>query len=218
MKISYAICVCNESRDLYSLIAFLKKVKDPEDEINVLVDSLHVTPQVRRVLEHFKDDITQNERDFDGDFAKHRNYHIEKCTGDYIFTIDPDEMPQELLIRKLRDIINETQCDIIAIPRVNICPGYTQDWLTKCNFKLNACGWINWPDFQMRIMKNDPNIRWTKELHETISGFKKPISLESIPDIALWHIKSVEKQDNRWDDETREYVVPDGGNLYDTLM
>ena len=39
MKLSYAITVCNESKDLYSLISFLKRVKDEEDEINVLVDT-----------------------------------------------------------------------------------------------------------------------------------------------------------------------------------
>ena len=39
MKLSYAITVCNESKELYSLISFLKKVKDPSDEINILVDS-----------------------------------------------------------------------------------------------------------------------------------------------------------------------------------
>ena len=51
MKLSYAITVCNESKELYSLISFLKKMKDSEDEINILVDSLHVTTNVRNVLE-----------------------------------------------------------------------------------------------------------------------------------------------------------------------
>jgi len=41
MKLSYAITVCNESKDLYALISFLKSVKDPEDEINILLDTLH---------------------------------------------------------------------------------------------------------------------------------------------------------------------------------
>ena len=30
MKFTYAVTVCNESKELYSLLAFLKKVKDPE--------------------------------------------------------------------------------------------------------------------------------------------------------------------------------------------
>ena len=60
MKLTYAIAVCNESRDLYSLISFLKRVKDTEDEVNVLIDTKHVTPQVLSVLNHFKDDIVVN--------------------------------------------------------------------------------------------------------------------------------------------------------------
>ena len=39
MKLSYAITVCNESRDLFSLVSFLLKVKDEEDEINILIDT-----------------------------------------------------------------------------------------------------------------------------------------------------------------------------------
>jgi hypothetical protein len=63
--------VCNESRDLYSLIAFLKRVKDVEDEINILVDTKHVTPKVLQVIDHFKNDVVTCERDFDGDFSSH---------------------------------------------------------------------------------------------------------------------------------------------------
>ncbi len=76
MKLSYAIIVCNESKDLYALVSFLKRVKDPEDEINILLDTLHTTDTMRSVLEHFKDDIVLNERDFCGNFSDHRNFHL----------------------------------------------------------------------------------------------------------------------------------------------
>lgn len=217
MKISYAICVCNESKDLFSLISFLKKVKDPEDEINVLVDTAHVTPQVRSVLEHFKDDIIQNERVFDGNFSVHRNYHFEKCSGDYIFIIDPDEMPQEFLIKKIKDIIKDTKCDLVVVPRINIHPGATEEWLQKCNFQTNEVDWINWPDYQFRITKNNSEIHWENELHEKLVGCKNPIRLNTDPKLALWHIKSVEKQDNRWNSDGT-YKLPGDENLYDSLM
>lgn len=217
MKISYAICVCNESKDIYSLISFLKKVKDEEDEINILVDSAHVTPQVRSVLEHFKDDIVQNERNFDGKFATHRNYHFDKCKGDYIFYIDPDEMPQEILIKNLKKIIKDSKAELIYVPRINIHPGSTQEWLDKCNFKVNEMGWINWPDMQGRIFINRPDMRMSSELHERFVGKHKIIQLQVTPQIALWHIKSIEKQDNRWNSDAT-YKLPDGNNLYDSLM
>jgi len=217
MKISYAITVCNESKDLYSLISFLKKVKDPCDEVNILVDSLHVTASVHRVLEHFRDDIIVNERDFCGDFTKHRNFHLEKCSGDYIFVVDPDEMPQEKLVKGLKKMIDESGADLISIPRINIHPGALEHWLRECKFKTNEVGWINWPDYQCRIFKNAPGcIYYSRELHENVVGAEKSVVLQADPSVALWHIKSVDKQDNRWEDG--RYVSPSNTNLYDTLM
>jgi len=213
VKISYAICVCNEDREINSLINFLLKVKDEEDEINILVDSTKVTPQVRDVLKSYDDKIVVNEREFDGKFSDHRNYHASKCTGDYIFAIDADEMPQEALLTNIKTF----EGDIMFIPRINICPGYTADWITDYKFNLNEMGWVNWPDYQGRIFKNAPGrIYYSRELHENIIGFEKRIILKPEPHIALWHIKSVDKQDNRWEDG--KYISPDGSNFYDSLM
>ena len=129
MKISYAICVCNESRDLFSLVSFLLKVKDEEDEINILIDALHVTENVKNVIEYFGDKIVTYERDFDGNFADHRNFHLTKCLGDYVFMIDPDEMPKENLIVNLKKMIHDSGAELIMVPRINIHPGLTQEWL-----------------------------------------------------------------------------------------
>jgi len=219
MKFSYAITVCNESKDLYSLISFLKKVKDPEDEINVLVDTAHVSPQVLKVVEHFKSDIVVNERDFDGKFSDHRNYHISKCNGDYIFIIDADEMPQEKLIKNIKYVIEQNKAELVYVPRINVVLGSTQEWLDKCKFQVNEAGWINWPDMQSRIFKTNIGIEYTNDIHETLVYKGKNVGgLPADPTIALWHIKSMEKQLNRWDQETFEYVSPKGDNLYDSLM
>ena len=44
------------------------------------------------------------------------------------------------------------------------------------------------------------------------------VQLRADPRIALWHIKSIEKQDNRWD-IGGNYKVPElNNNLYDSLM
>tara|TARA_B110000285_G_C15131831_1_gene624105 strand:- start:1803 stop:2465 length:663 start_codon:yes stop_codon:yes gene_type:complete len=220
MIITYAICVCNESRELYSLISFLKKVKDEDDEINILVDSLHVSNQVKSVLEYFKNDIVKNERDFDGKFATHRNYHFSLCKGDYIFYIDPDEMPQETLIKNLKSIIASESPDLIYIPRINIMPGLTHNLFERMKLPMNEMGWINWPDYNGRIFKNIESIKMESELHERFKGADKIIRLEAKPSIALWHIKSVEKQENRWEeiDDDWKYSMPTTRNLYDSLM
>ena len=217
MIISYAICVCNEARDLFSLVSFLLKVKDGEDEINILVDTIHVSDNVKNVLKYFGDKIVIYERDFDGNFAEHRNFHLTKCSGDYIFIIDPDEMPKENLIINLKKMIHDSGAELIMVPRINIHPGFTQEWLKKCNFRTNELDWINWPDYIYRVFKNTPQIKYGNELHENIIGTDKRVLLNADPSVAVWHIKSVEKQDNRWD-VSGNFKVPEGDNLYDTLM
>ena len=172
---------------------------------------------MRSVLGHFKDDIVLNERDFCGNFSDHRNFHLKKCTGDYIFVVDADEMPKEKLIIGIKDAIRESGADMIAIPRINIHPGFTKEWLDKYKFNVNEMDWINWPDYQGRVFKNDPEkIYYGNKLHENVVGLEKPVSLQADPTLALWHIKSVHKQDNRWEDG--DYKSPDGKDFYDTLI
>src|SRR6056300_815112 len=194
MKLSYAICVCTEARELNDLLAFLKRVKDDEDEINILLDASKVTEEVRKVLKKY-DNLKISERAFCGNFSDHRNYHASLCTGDYIFVIDADEMPHEALIKNVKNMISETKAELLYVPRINICPGYTEKWLTKHQFKVNELGWINWPDYQGRVYKNNGIVKWNKGLHETITGSTNTKGLEAAPDMSLWHIKSVEKQE-----------------------
>lgn len=218
MKISYAIAVCNESRELYSLVNFLKEVKEPGDDIDVLVDSAHVSNSVQKVIEHFKDHINVYTRDFvNGDFSEHRNFQISKCTGDVIFIIDADEMPTETLIKLIPEIIEKTEADIVCVPRMNMCPGATKKWLSDRNFNTNQVGWINWPDYQKRIFKNNIGLSFDKALHEMITGSEKIFCINADPEFGLWHIKSVDKQNNRWA-EDYSYSFPKNDNLYDELM
>jgi glycosyltransferase involved in cell wall biosynthesis len=193
MKISYAICVCNEHSELNSLLSFLSRVADNEDEINILVDSGKVTDEVRDVLKKFEKRIVVNERKFCGNFSKHRNYHITKCKGEYIFVLDADEIPQEALVKNIRNF----DSDILYVPRMNIIPGHTEEWCKRMKFSVNEVGWINWPDYQGRYFKNNGKILWSLGLHERLIGSDKVAQLQAIPQLALWHVKSVEKQDKQ---------------------
>ncbi len=193
MRITYAICVCDEHNELNALLSFLTKVIDDEDDINILVDSGKVTKEVRCVLEKFKKRIIVNERTFCGNFSNHRNYHITKCYGDYIFVLDADEIPKEELIKNIKSF----DSDVLNIPRINIIPGYREEWCKSMNFSVNDFGWINWPDYQGRFFKNDGKIKWSLGLHERLIGSDKVSNLEANPRVALWHIKSIEKQNKQ---------------------
>jgi hypothetical protein len=221
MKLTYTIQVCNESRELFSLLNFLKKTVDDEDEINVVVDSNNKTDRVDMVLAHFKDTVNIYERPFDK-FHTNAQFHIEKATGEYIFGMDADEMPQEMLVRNIKQIINDTQAELITIPRINIHPGITAQDAKDHGFHVNESGFINWPDYQTRIFKRCDYIHWTDTLHTKLVGSDKSAVLKPNMCTALWHIKSMEKQNSRWKKEgpTGEYNIsrPSTTDLYDLLM
>ena len=53
MKISYAIPVCNEHKEIKKLLSFLIKYIDENDEIVVQCDQGNTTPEVYKVLGDF---------------------------------------------------------------------------------------------------------------------------------------------------------------------
>ena len=196
MKISYAICVCHEAKELDTLLGFITHVKDKTDEIVILVDRTNVTREVQNVLNAYDGKIILCGREFDNDFSEHKNYLNSKCSGDYIFNIDADEVPTELFVKSMRDIIKRENPDVLFIPRINICLGQTQAFLDKHNFKTNEIGWVNWPDFQGRLYKNKEGIKWISEVHEVIGGpaCKVRKIFEANPNYALMHVKTVKRQ------------------------
>jgi hypothetical protein len=188
--ISFAICVCDEARELNELLQMLTDTIRKIDEIQVLVDTSKVTTDVRLVLEKFPR-AQVHEREFKDDFAAHKNYLNSKCRGDYIFNLDADEVPSETLVRMAFDV---KDLDLVYVPRVNIVPGITESELKQHKFHLNEVGFINWPDFQGRIYRNHPSIRWVSEVHEKIQGAAKIGQIPVQPIHAIWHVKSRAKQ------------------------
>ena len=220
MRITYSIQVCNESRELYSLLNFLFKVTDKEDYIDVVVDSNNKTPKVDMVLNEFKERITIYEKPFET-FYENSNYHTEVAKGDFIFFIDADEMPEHFLIQKIKEIISESGKEVFYIPRMNIHPGMTQNDQKQFGFNKNNIGFINWPDYQGRIYKNCDYIKWSNELHTKLTGVSqdKIAALPKDVNFGMWHIKSMEKQKSRWKNDTGEYIMTaPGESLYDLLM
>ena len=98
MKISYGLTVCNEHKEIDNLIKYLLERINPEDEIIVVYDQNRITPETTQVLESYKKDIAYYPFDFQQNFLENKNYLNSKCTGDYIFQLDADEIPSEVLI------------------------------------------------------------------------------------------------------------------------
>jgi len=198
MKISYAITVCNELEEIKRLVPFLHKRKRPEDEICVLLDKPKASQSLLDILYWWSsnDWITLKESTFQGHFADWKNELTRMCSGDYIFQIDADEIPNDNLIENLPAIL-ENNVDVVLVPRVNTVQGITPQHIQAWGWKQNDKGWIQWPDFQWRIYKNDPEVKWKNKLHEVLDGYKTYSNLPEMEEYALYHPKTIEKQEQQ---------------------
>jgi glycosyltransferase involved in cell wall biosynthesis len=208
MKISYAITVCNEFIEIQRLLTFLLEHKRPQDEIviqmDLSLDDLKIMPEDKKMVWQYI--MKHNEQGhcrvifnpLKGDFAAFKNHLTQQCTGDYIFQIDADEIPNENLIQVLPDMLVENEeVDIFLVPRVNTVEGLTPEHIIKWGWKVNDTGWVNWPDYQWRIWKNKPEIKWVNKVHERLDGFKHYTAMPDVEYFALYHPKTIEKQEKQ---------------------
>lgn len=201
MKISYAITVCNEFIEIQKLVNFLRENKRPQDEIVVLYDQKNGTEEIASWLtKQSKYPNFQFWRglDFDGHFANWKNKLIDYCEGDYIFQIDADEIPDWYLIQYLPEILQSNpDNEVFLVPRVNTVDGLTEEHTKKWGWNVNDKGWVNWPDYQWRIWKNKPEIRWVNKVHERLQGFKTYAPIPADEKLALQHPKNIERQERQ---------------------
>ena len=200
MKISYAIPVCNELKEIQRLIGFLLENKRKEDEIVVLFDSVNGSSFVEEFLraKSINGEFNWFKYTFDGHFANMKNRLTEMCNGDYIFQIDADEMITEVLIGNLPEILESNpDNEVYLIPRVNTVSGLTQEHITKWRWNIDEQDRVNWPDYQWRIWKNKPEIKWVNKVHEKLDGFKTFSPLPQHPELALQHPKTIERQEKQ---------------------
>ena len=200
MSISYAITVCNEIVEIQNLIPFLLENKQPEDEIVVLYDSIGGTEPVEEFLraKSVNAEFSWHKGEFNNHFADWKNKLTSLCSGDYIFQIDADELPHKYLLQYLSKIIEyNPDNEVYLIPRVNTVDGLTNEHIQKWGWQVNEKGWVNYPDYQWRLWKNKPEIKWKNKVHEVLEGYKTFSALPAEPEFSLNHPKSIDRQERQ---------------------
>ena len=203
MRISYAIPVCNEHIELEKLLGFLIKHIDKNDEIVVQCDQGNTTPEVYKVLY----DLQQSYLEFplNSHFSNFKNNLKKQCTGDWIFQIDADELPHESLITNLKSLLKlNPTTEMFLVPRVNTVEGLTQEHINQWRWNVNEKGWVNWPDYQTRIIQNNHKIKWQNKVHEQIIGASTQGVLPMEEEWCIYHHKGIKRQEIQ-------------NNLYNTL-
>jgi len=195
ITITYGITVCNESKELRILLDILLPLIDKNDEIIILRDMSNPDEKVGQLLEEYQSRINVIESKLNGDFATFKNNLIENAKCKYLFQIDADEYPTEDLIKTLKGYLRKkSSTDCFYVPRINTVEGITEEYIQKMKWNVNEKGYINFPDYQPRIIKNNKKIFWKNKVHEVFYGYKKIKEMPKEYNLCLIHPKNIEKQ------------------------
>ena len=193
MKISYAILTHNEGECIAELLTLLTTYKRDIDEI-VVVDDYSNDEKTKFILNDVKDLIKLEYRTFDGDHTQ-KNYLNSLCSGDYILQLDADELVHPEFLEMLPELLEENnETDLFIMPRINTVEGLTQEWIDKWKWNVNEKGWVNFPDWQMRLYRNCDWVKWNGLLHSKIEGHKTYVFLPAEELFCILHPKQLERQ------------------------
>jgi len=199
MQISYTVTVYNELKELKILLPLLEQARiDTNDEI-IIVHTYRQEEDKETDLDKNIQSLCKNVADqytryhFDKKFADMKNFTNNLATKDYIINFDADEFASIETIDIWKEAINPNN-DLYHLPRVNTVKNYTLDDVKQYGWNINNNGWINWPDYQPRIYKNNSKIKWIGNVHEQLTGFENAAALPANPRYAIIHHKDIEKQ------------------------
>ena len=71
----------------------------------------------------------------------------------------------------------------------NNLEGITEEHIQKWGWSITEQGWINFPDYQGRIYRNDKSIHWVNPVHEVVEGLKKFHTFHHKKNFCLYHLK-----------------------------
>ena len=167
MMISACIITKNEEKNI---VRCLNSIKDIVDEI-IVVDTgsndktINIAGKYTKKIYHYK---------WSDDFAKARNFAIDKANGDYILFLDADEYFVQGC--KLKEIISSDN---------NLYDAYL---IKIININIDENDRIMDEFLAIRLFKNDINIRYQGAIHEQIVKTNNTnLSIDYINDVNLYH-------------------------------
>jgi tetratricopeptide (TPR) repeat protein len=142
----------NEEKDLIRIITDYAKYFD---QVQIAIDESSVRHNVQDFLNiNTITNVTLFDYGWRNDFSHKRNFLADKCETDYYFTIDCDDSIR--YPETIKDVAEQAQKE-----GYSIVYGY---YLYSTDNDGN-CIAAHWKE---RLVKNSPNLRWNKEIHENI--------------------------------------------------
>lgn len=160
MKIAIAILVKNEEPRIKFL---LESLKDADVDLTAFFDdgSEDNTWQTLSQVKTVSRNIDCKRIIFPESFSEKKNYiHNDLIDYDYILHIDADEQWDPYFLENIKKILSQLPVTLgYAFPRINKPHGR------------------NYPDYQIRLLKNSNEVKWEGDVHERPFAFrhKKPL-------------------------------------------
>jgi len=130
----------------------LNSIKDAVDEI-IIVDT-GSTDNTIEIARSFGAKVYHYE--WNNDFASARNEALKYATCDWILSMDADDEMNADDIRRLKEVLSETDALGFAIPI------FSEIYDRQTNMKNTTVNYL------VRIFKNDPQIRFSRRIHEFV--------------------------------------------------
>ncbi len=188
MTISALIVARNEERKIEECLSALTFV----DEIVVILD--RSTDKTLKICKKFSNKIFSGKWNCEG---KRRNFGIEKCSSEWIFEIDADEIITKSLALEIKKKIKLNQYDYFYVPLMNhiYSKPVKYGWMAClapdgkfCFFKKKNKFWhegLVHPSYSLKgdkgpIFKNYINHFMSKDISELLLRFNRNSSLRAI--------------------------------------
>jgi glycosyltransferase involved in cell wall biosynthesis len=206
MFLSYLITTHNETTSLDKLLSKLVSSLKPNQEI-VVIDDHSTNPDTLAVFEKYQNSIQLRLHRLDNNYGAQKNFGIDSCRGEWIFQLDGDEYPTDALLEHIELLIKQNDVnDVIWLPRCNNFTGVTQADIDMWGWRMVE-GMVNFPDYQSRLYKRKPNIRYKKRLHERVEGYDSYTIIPPQKEYAIVHEKTIEKQRESNDRYMKNFTV-----------
>ncbi len=203
---SVSVC-CMTADPSVQVAAALITLRPVVDEIVLAVDS-RVDPVSLSAYSDVADRVIRFE--FRSHIDRPRAWLAKQCSGAWLLSIDGDEVPSRALVDALPELVAAT--DVI------------QYWLPRRWLYPDADTWLGelpwWPDFQLRLVRNDATLAARSELH---AGFVSMLPSRHV-DAPLYHLDCIltdaderAVKAERYDVEAPGRMAYGGGSLNEVM-
>ena len=140
IKVSYTILTHNETDSLKRLIEHINKYKTTWDEI-IIVDDYSDNLETIKHLGWAQDDMGAQvfRNKLNGDFSAQKNFAASKCTNEFIFNIDADELMTDFFMEHYKEILFvNPDVEIFRLPRINTVEGITLAHIERWRWQISS--------------------------------------------------------------------------------